>query len=181
MIKIVILNGNPTAGKNTFAELVEDFYPVIDHISYVDFTRNMLDKMGVDYSGKTAKDRQLIEAVNNALENHSDIPFIDICSFTYKAIQEHDSGILFVDIRKPENIKRFCERFPDAITVFVDDGKETSDVTLSDSVVKNMEYKYTVINTGSIDDLKLAALVFINEITRDKTNMIIDEDLIELW
>lgn len=45
MIKIIVLNGNPTAGKNTFAELVEGYYPVIDHISYVDFTRNMLGEL----------------------------------------------------------------------------------------------------------------------------------------
>ena len=166
MIKIVILNGNPAAGKNTFAEIIEGFYPVIDHISYVDFTRNMLDKMRVDYSGKTAKDRQLIEAVNDALEKHSDIPFIDICSFTDKAKKTHNDGILFVDIRKPENIQRFCKEFPETVTVFVEDGKPISNVTFSDSVVRNMDYDYIINNTGSVDDLKEKARQFVKEITK---------------
>ena len=45
MIKIVVLNGNPTSGKDTFAKLCEVFCPT-EHISYVGFTRDMLDNMG---------------------------------------------------------------------------------------------------------------------------------------
>ena len=164
---IVILNGNPKSGKNTFAELCEGF-STIEHISYVDFTRNMLDNMGINYHGKTPADRQLLENINDALEKHSDIPFLDICRYT-ENLSTLFTGILFVDIRKPENIKRYVERFPQTVTVFVDNGKPATNVTFSDSVVKNMKYDYTISNTGTIAELKDKAKMFVEYLTEKET------------
>lgn len=162
MSKIVVLNGNPGAGKNTFADMCGDF-SYTDHISYVDLTRSILDTVRISYHNKTKADRQLIEAVNDALEKHSDIPFKDICRYTENFSKKFE-GILFVDIRKPENIKRFCEKFPEAVTVFVDDGKPESDVTVSDSTVKGMTYDYVIMNKGTMSELKEAARSFVNKI-----------------
>ena len=167
IFKIVVLNGNPTSGKNTFAELCEGF-SATEHISYVDFTRDMLDNVGVNYHGKTAADRQLLETVNDALEKHSDLPFLDICRFT-ENLSTLFTGILFVDIRKPENIKRYVERFPQTITVFVDDGKPATNVTFSDSVVKDMKYDYTISNTGTIEQLRDKAKLFVETIMQKET------------
>ncbi len=165
MIYTFVLNGSPRAGKDTFCTFMEK-YGVVKHFSYVDFTRNMLDKAHIDYRKKTDKDRQLLETINNALETYDDIPFKDICENVIYAISKADfrNLYIFVDIRKPENIKRFIEKFPDAKTVYIDDGKELSNATESDHSVKDYNYDYYVMNDGSLTDLQNAVEKFIKEL-----------------
>ena len=165
MIYTFVLNGSPRAGKDTFCTFMEK-YGVVKHFSYVDFTRNMLDKAHIDYRKKTDKDRQLLETINNALETYDDIPLKDICENVIYAIAKADfrNLYIFVDIRKPENIKRFIEKFPDAKTVYIDDGRELSEATESDHSVKDYDYDYYVMNDGNLTDLQNAVEKFIKEL-----------------
>lgn len=165
MIYTFVLNGSPRSGKDTFCTLVEK-YGVVKHFSYVDFTRNMLDMVHINYHNKTDKDRQLLEAINNTLESYGDIPMKDICESVIHAIAKADfrNLYIFVDIRKPENIKRFIEKFPDAKTVYIDDGMELSEATESDHSVKDYDYDYYVMNDGSLTDLQNAVEKFIKEL-----------------
>ena len=166
MIHIFVLNGSPRSGKDTFCTLMEK-YGVVKHFSYVDFTRTMLDKMHIDYSKKTDKDRQLLETINNALETYDDIPMKDICENVLYAISKADfrNLFIFVDIRKPENIKRFLEKYPDAKTLYIDDGKELSNATESDHSVKDYDYDYYIMNDSSLDDLQKKVDSFVHEIS----------------
>ena len=165
MIYTFVLNGSPRSGKDTFCTLVEK-YGAVKHFSYVDFTRNMLDKAHIDYRKKTDKDRQLLETINNALETYDDIPLKDICENVIYAIAKADfrNLYIFVDIRKPENIKRFIEKFSDAKTVYIDDGRELSEATESDHSVKDYDYDYYIMNDGSLTDLQNAVEKFIKEL-----------------
>lgn len=165
MIHIFILNGSPRSGKDTFCTLIEK-YGVVKHFSYVDFTRTMLDKMHIDYNKKTDKDRQLLETINNALETYDDIPMKDICENVLYAISKVDfrNLFIFVDIRKPDNIKRFLEKYPNAKTLYIDDGRELSNATESDHSVKDYDYDYYVMNDGSLTDLQNAVEKFIKEL-----------------
>ena len=165
MIYTFVLNGSPRAGKDTFCTFMEK-YGVVKHFSYVDFTRNMLNKAHIDYRKKTDKDRQLLETINNALESYDDIPMKDICENVIYAIAKADfrNLYIFVDIRKPENIKRFIEKFPDTKTVYIDDGKELSEATESDHSVKDYNYDYYIMNDGSLTDLQNAVEKFIKEL-----------------
>lgn len=165
MIHIFVLNGSPRSGKDTFCTLMEK-YGVVKHFSYVDFTRNMLDMVHINYHNKTDKDRQLLETINNTLESYGDIPMKDICESVINAVAKSDfrNLFIFVDIRKPENIKRFIEKFPDAKTVYIDDGRELSEATESDHSVKDYDYDYYVMNDGSLTDLQKAVEKFIKEL-----------------
>lgn len=165
-IHIFVLNGSPRSGKDTFCTLMET-HGVVKHYSYVDFTRTMLDKMHVDYRKKTDKDRQLLETINNALETYDDIPMKDICENVLYAISKADfrNLFIFVDIRKPENIKCFLEKYPDAKTLYIDDGKELSNATESDHSVKDYDYDYYIMNDGSLDDLQKKVDNFFHEIS----------------
>lgn len=168
MIHIFVLNGSPRSGKDTFCTLMEK-YGVVKHYSYVDFTRTMLDKMRVDYRKKTDKDRQLLETINNALETYDDIPMKDICESVINAIAKSDfrNLYIFVDIRKPENIKRFIEKFPNAKTVYIDDGRELSEATESDHSVKDYDYDYYITNNGTLADLQNEVEKFIKGLRGD--------------
>ena len=136
---------------------------------FIDLSRFIhIYRSGVNYHGKTASDRELLETINDALEKHSDLPFLDICRYT-ENLSTLFTGILFVDIRKPENIARFINRFPQTVTVFIDNGKPATNVTFSDSVVKDMKYDYTISNTGTIEQLCDKAKLFVETIMQKET------------
>ena len=161
---IFVLNGSPRAGKNTFVELI----PNAAHYSYVDLTRRMLDTEGIDYKFKSNSARVMLETINNALEKYDDIPFKDICRIADDFISGYiGSEYLFIDIRKPDNIKRFVERYKGARTVYVDDKKPISSVTLSDSVVADYKYDFYIDNSGSLEDFRKEAIKFISMLRGD--------------
>lgn len=165
--QVFVLNGSPTSGKNTFVEMLPCESA---HYSYVDFTRDMLDYKGIDYKAKTGKERILLESINNALEEFDDIPFKDCCDLTKDFLGGSlECEYLFVDIRKPKNIKRFLNEFKGARAVYVDNKKPISFVTVSDSQVADYEYDFYIDNSGSLEDLQREADRFISEIRGDKS------------
>ena len=101
-----------------------------------------------------------------------DIPMKDICENVIYAIAKADfrNLYIFVDIRKPENIKRFIEKFPDTKTMYIDDGRELSEATESDHSVKDYDYDYYVMNNGSLDDLQKKVGSFVHEINTKGVN-----------
>ena len=169
--QVFVLNGSPTSGKNTFVEML---LCESAHYSYVDFTRDMLDCKGIDYKPKpnetkSEKSRILLETINNALEDFDDIPFKDCCDLTNDFLKGYlECEYLFVDIRKPKNIKRFLNEFKGARAVYVDNKKPISFVTVSDSQVADYEYDFYIDNSGSLEDLQREADRFIAEIRGTK-------------
>lgn len=160
--RIFVLNGSPRAGKNTFVDKIP--YSTC-HYSYVDLTRRMLDNEGIDYKSKSDSTRVLLETINNTLEKYNDIPFKDICSITDDFIRgQIKYEYLFIDIRKPKNIKRFVDKYKGVRTVFVDDKKPVSDVTESDSLVADYKYDFYIDNSGSMENLEKEVIKFITKI-----------------
>lgn len=164
--QIFILNGSPTAGKNTFVEMLPC---ETAHYSYVDFTREILNVAGIPVGTKTNDIRVLLETVNNALESYNDIPFKDCCKVIIDFLEGKydDCELLFIDVRKPENIERFRSRFNGIRTVYVDNKKPISSVTESDSQVADYEYDFYIDNSGSLEDLQKEVDRFITEIRGD--------------
>lgn len=182
MRKLIITNGTGGAGKDTFYKMVANRLQALGYevfrYSYVQYTRDMLSEWGgIDTSAKTDKDRQLLAGINHALEEYSDIPFRDCCEFidenlfTYKTRYEptenqfvpSDVNFIFLDVRVPEVINRFRERYQNTQTVFVHNG-EVNSATAEDKGVYNYQYDYVVDNTGNIDNLKEQADRYANYI-----------------
>ena len=163
--QIFVLNGSPKAGKNTFVDMIP--YSTT-HYSYVDLTRRMLDSEDIYYGIKSESVRVLLETINNALEKYNDIPFKDICSVTDDFLYGYlETDYLFVDIRKPENIKKYIDKYKGARTIFVDDKRPVSNVTESDSLVADYHYDFYIDNSGSLEDLGKEAIKFISMIRGD--------------
>lgn len=182
MRKLVITNGTGGAGKDTFCQMVKKELEEIGfetwRYSYVDFTRNMLHEFAdIDTSKKTDKDRKLLAAINHALEEYDDIPFKDCCdlindfllSFQNRyepmtdTYEKNDTDFIFLDVRSPEIINRFKEKYKNVYTVLVDNGKLT-DATPEDLNVKNYDYDYMINNTGTLCDLEQQAHDFVTYI-----------------
>lgn len=166
--QVFVLNGSPTSGKNTFVEMMP--YETV-HYSYVDFTREILRNAGIPVETKTNDMRVLLESVNNAIEIYNDIPFKDCCDVIMDFLdgRYENCELLFIDVRKPENIDRFFRLFKGIRTVYVSNKKPISSVTESDSQVANYEYDFYIDNSGSLEDLQREADRFIAEIRGDNS------------
>ncbi len=170
MIYIFVLNGSPRSGKDTLTDFFSE-YGFVYHFSYVDVVRDMLKSIHIDFSHKTDGDRQLIESICNALEKYDDVPMKHLCSnvrYTidvenWRNLNHSNSAFIFVDIRKPDNIKRFIKEFPETITLYIEDGKDINNVTESDASVRDYEYDYCIENTGTLTEFKSAVSNFIKE------------------
>lgn len=170
MIYIFVLNGSPRSGKDTLTDFFSE-YGFVYHFSYVDAVRDMLKSIHIDFSHKTDRDRQLMESICNALEKYDDVPMKLLCSNvrytmdveSWRNLSNFNDAFIFVDIRKPDNIKRFKKEFPEIMTLYVEDGKGTNNVTESDASVRDYEYDYYIANTGTLTEFEATVNKFIRE------------------
>lgn len=159
---IFILNGVHSTGKDTFVKYINSFGIEAIHYSYVDFTRNMLDSVGVDVNNKNNKMRKLLCDINNALEEYNDIPFKDCCNVADDFKNDWLEGNwLIIDCREPQKIERLKQKL-NAKTIFIKFNKKiTADNVADKAVTEDYQYDYIIDNTGTLDDLKANTLDFV--------------------
>ena len=162
---VFILNGVHSTGKDTFVKYINSFGIDAVHYSYVDFTRNMLDSVGIDINNKTNKMRKLLCDINNALEEYNDIPFKDCCNVADDFKNDWLEGKwLIIDCREPKKIERLKQKL-NAKTIFIKSNKKiTADNVADKAVAEDYQYDYIIDNTGTIDDLKATTLNFVKSI-----------------
>ena len=175
MIKIIIVNGRPGAGKTTFEDICQALMgPFCRSRSTIDCIKEVAKRARWD-GRKTPEARKFLSDLKALCVEFNDLPFKDIKRtlrlyqsdlVTYN-VEEHDA-ILLVDSREPEEIQRFKNEF-NAITVLIRraavEEEETSND--SDANVFDFEYDYTIDNNGTIDDLKVKAEEFLKLIFQE--------------
>lgn len=166
MEKIVcIVNGKPRAGKDTFAELLNDCkdsnvfkYSSIQKVKYI------AHKCGW-HGGKDEKDRKFLSDLKILTTHYSDMAFEDIREHV-KWFKLHGGSfnVMLIDIREPKEIARAVKEFG-AISVFIDN-KKVKNVTsnMADANVEKYKYDYVVSNNGTINEFKEEINKFYNGI-----------------
>lgn len=176
MIKVVIVNGRPGAGKTTFEDICQALMgPFCRSRSTIDQIKEIAKR--ARWNGeKTPEARKFLSDLKALCRDYNDLPFQDI-KRTLRLFEsdlriygvENHSAILLVDSREPEEIQRFKDEM-NAITVLIRraaiENEETSNQ--SDAGVFNFNYDYTIDNNGSIDDLKNEAENFLKLIFQEK-------------
>ena len=131
MFKVVVINGKPRSGKDTFVDACDSICGVyVDSASTVDFVKDIAAQCGWDGS-KTAKNRQFLSDLKDLLTKWDDVPFRDVS----KAItiaqhefeeyywtpneQDEELGLFFVHSREPEDIQRWVDTY-DAVTLKIE-------------------------------------------------------------
>lgn len=163
--KVFILNGSATSGKGTFVKMVDELGVPSVQYSYVDFTREMLNSVGIDIENKSEKLRKLMADINNSLEEFDDIPFKD-CKMVYDDFIEDilEGEYLFIDCREPKKIERLKNAF-NAETVFVKSDIENVMSNDADKkVILPYEYDYIIDNTGDFNDLRASTMEFLKKV-----------------
>lgn len=173
-MKVVVINGMPRSGKDTFVNFCLDELGEYGHaFSTVDFVKEVAKHCG--WSGqKTLKDRKFLSDLKDLLTEWNDVPYQQIRSEIAKIYLiaeqyglDHDKFVIFIHCREPEEIQRFVNEYK-AITVLMrrSEVEEDPQSNHSDSEVFNYNYDVTIHNENSLETLKLAANVFLENLEK---------------
>lgn len=170
MKTIIITNGYPRCGKDTFAEILNDYIPTTKYSS-IDCVRNGALLAGWYDNRKTEADRRFLSDLKKLLINYNDYPFNDVkilaedfCNQQYSV----ESQVLIIDIREPEEIQKIVNHFKgitDVITVFISNNNIKPIVSnQSDANVEDYIYDYYIDNNGTLEEFKETVRTFAIEV-----------------
>lgn len=173
-MKIVVINGKPRAGKDTFVELVATVgapnYALVDNISTVDEVKDIARRLGWD-GEKDLATRQFLSGLKDLMTQWRDLPF----KYALEEVEKHRAfekrwfngrgGIVFIHSREPEEIQRFKDELG-AITLLIKRDEVENQETLNhaDANVFNYNYDYVIENNGTLKELENKAKLFYNNI-----------------
>lgn len=161
--KMVILNGLPTSGKDTFVELCQKHTPyIICHISTITPIKGIAQILG--WNGeKNFKYRKFLSDLKDLCTETFDTSF-NYIKTEYEIAKEENIDFLFVDCREPKEIERLKQYF-NAVTVCIDARERLNELKTSnhaDTNVYNYHYDYYIENNSTIEDLTKSAELFVN-------------------
>ena len=163
---IVIVNGKPRSGKDSFCKFVADYCDqnniYCDVWSTIDLEKEILEEYIKPYEVNSNNDRGFLHDFKQLLNEYYDITFND-----FKTIADDNEGVTLIHSREWNEIlrfKKYCEeqniKF---ISVFVTGKNENNEFTnWGDKFCddrKNL-YDYKIENNGSLEDLKKNAEKF---------------------
>ena len=187
--KVVIINGKPQSGKDTFCKYAQGYCDDDESantliISSVDPLKEMLTQLGWDGT-KTDKIRDMLMDMKQLWVQNQDGPtmflFNNILEF-HKACTG-DDNIVFVHIREPEEIKKLVNALTgfesmgiDVISLLVirESGEDTpnqpAETRRSDDEALINSYKYDVTINNDEDLIKLQELAaeFVDKLLEDE-------------
>lgn len=168
MRKIFVVNGQGGCGKSTFEEIVlkeiEESMKLQDYcgeiLSMVDYVKDLANYL-LDWNGeKDLKSRKMLSDLKDLLTEWNDSPYQEVKYNIDYVVRNYRNYCIFIDAREKTDIERLVDEFS-AKTILVkrDTGIEKYG-NHADDEVNSIEYDYTVMNTGTLEDLKNVAKVF---------------------
>jgi hypothetical protein len=160
MKKIILINGTGGSGKDTFVKMVAGYQEGVRNISSVDMPKEAAKILGWT-GGKEEKDRLYLSELKKLWVNYCD-GSVNFILNEVKSFKESRDSILFIHIREIEEIIR-VKAFINCSTLLVDNGTLIT-TNESDANVKDYKYDYVINNTGSLEDLRYKAILFVREL-----------------
>lgn len=181
---IFVLNGMGGSGKDTFFNFFDKVIPSLKYSS-IDLVKECATFMGWD-NDKSNKGRMLLCRMKKLFTEYNDAPFKDIMEFADDFIrglyESENIKCIFVDIREPDEIKRFVDAVKEKIsftkpfpnefivkTILVEnDNIEKIESNPSDANVYFYNYDIRVNNNLRLENLEssaydLAEYLFVKE------------------
>ena len=162
MPKVIVINGTASSGKSTFVSLCREVNPQVIETSTIDFVKEIALQAG--WNGiKDDLGRTFLSDLKDAMSAYYDIPNKKIDEF----IQSHPDNIIFVNVREPQNIQYYKDKY-NALTVLIENDKiEHVPNNHADSKVKDYKnYNFTICNNETLDELKEVANNFMKLIEK---------------
>lgn len=170
-MKIIVINGAPCSGKDTFAWLCQNHLAWCGNFSTVDFVKEVARKCGWNGT-KTPENRKFLSDLKDLLTEWGDIPykkvFVEVQRTGYDAVRfgfDSNEVVCFIHCREPQEIQKFVDRL-DAKTLLIrrPDVESNEQSNHADAQVFDYNYDYTIVNDGTLADLEQKAVDFLLEI-----------------
>ncbi|WPE19865.1 hypothetical protein ShzoTeo12_10410 [Shinella zoogloeoides] len=170
---VVIVNGYPRAGKDTFVEFAGNFFAYMGWGAYssstVDFVKAITEAAGIAEEPKTPEKRALWAELKTAFEKYD--RFISrrtVAEMEHAMFQSARAAqIGFIFAREPDaiNFMKTLVKDCEFITVFVDrHDAETVTSNAADMGVEDFSYDFVINNHSDLAELKLASERFVHEV-----------------
>lgn len=160
--QIFILNGAPRSGKDTFANLMNEFIAT-KHISSITPIKNAA--MALGWNGdKTNKARDFLCEMKKFVNSQGDYIWQFLDKEVREFRQDTETMVLLIDIREPEEIAKAVARY-NAKTIKISRPEEcafTEMTNTSDRNVDNYVYDYTVGNFSNMEKFKEIVKIFVD-------------------
>lgn len=150
---IFIVNGKPRAGKDTFAQILNEYMDVYKYSS-VTKVKEIAKQCG--WSGaKEERDRKFLHELKMLTSAYSDMSYNDVLKEIDKFKKgELDADIFVVDVREPEEIDRLVKATK-AFTIFIENNRVPSITSnAADANVENYKYDFVIKNNGTLEDFE---------------------------
>ena len=157
---IFIVNGKPRAGKDTFAQILNEYMDVYKYSS-VTKVKEIAKQCG--WTGaKEEKDRKFLHELKMLTSAYSDMSYNDVLEEIDKFKKgELDADIFVVDVREPEEIDRLVKATK-AFTIFIENNRVPSITSnAADANVENYKYDFVIQNNGTLSDFEDNIKLFI--------------------
>ena len=178
---VLIINGAPRAGKDTFIELVAEVIgePVAVYSS-IDWVKEQAKIMGWD-GVKDTKGRAFCSEIKDACTKYNDRPFTEIMKMYEKAIIPPYNRMPYfcTNIREPAEITKLedhcAERSISCYSIWIRNHtaeKNAETLTNSgDTQYMNHSYSFQVPNHTTLDDFKNGVEILLSIITQREVNV----------
>lgn len=167
---IVIVNGYPTAGKDTFCEFATLEYETTEY-STVDTVKDIAVTMGWD-GRKHTESRNMLSALKDFYVEWFDGSFTEMVNLINESYDEAVDQFVFLHTREPDEIKRvleWCaEKNKKCYSVFIDRQVETTHGNHADANVSMFRYDIYIENNGSLGEFRKKSLDIFSKMVDNK-------------
>lgn len=181
MLNVVIINGAPQSGKDTFVKYCEQFCDdnecaYVHNYSTVDLLKGMLFRLGWD-GDKNDMSRKLLADMKRFWVENNDGSVREAIDEVFSTMSEHDEDedvIMFIHCREPLEInkiksilKSLSIAYPISVSTLIVHRLEAERKTFTNEADKHTsDYTYDaeVWNNGTLSDLKQNAETFCDKL-----------------
>lgn len=149
---IIIINGKPRSGKDTFAEYLGKIANV-EKYSIIDKVKEIAAQCGWE-GRKGEADRKFLCDIKILTELYNDMPFRTVVEKVKMFNDDDSKEVLLIDMREPRDIAR-AKRELGAYAIFIDNDRVPEiKSNVADGTINNFNYDYRVDNNGTLEDFE---------------------------
>ena len=156
--KVLVTNGLPRSGKDTFASFVGAYIPTIKY-SCVDEIKKIAKFTGWD-GEKNPTSRRYLAELKRLTTEFNDFPFECLRRKYNEFMMTNEDSVLIFDIREPAEIERAKKEFG-AESILIVNNRCEKQGNYADDGVMDAKYDYVIFNNGTLSEFKRETYMFV--------------------